>query len=132
LTPDIACNIPKLHVYIVEGETRPDGSVDVKVKVWFVISSLLPDIFEMFPFLEVFHWGNVRSLTWDDLSSQLRLASLKLFQSSSLTTIILELFHGLPFSRLHLSPVKKLVFDVQLHDRDSERIVLPQLETLQI
>jgi hypothetical protein len=134
-TPELAREIRKLQVEvftttgIIKSESEYLADI-ARVKEWFASSTVLADIFEMLPCLERLDLADV---AWDGLSSQLKSASVKLFQFSGLITIRLDSFHGLPLCSLHLSPVKHLLlYDVQPLGGNSTQIVLPQLETLLI
>jgi hypothetical protein len=130
-TPDIAINIRQLHVRICHrfGE-HMNG-----INEWYASagSTLLAEILEIPPCLERLHWNNAVQLTWDELSSELRSALVKLFQRPSLTTITMMPPDGFPLSALHLSPVKRLdLYCVSLDKRDQGQVMLPHLETLKI
>jgi DNA replication protein DnaD len=84
----------------------------------------------MMPGLTALFWGKWSHL-WQELSSELRTALVKLFRSS-LTTITIQALDNFPLSILHaVSPLKRLKISyTDLLKNDSRLVILPHLETL--
>jgi hypothetical protein len=134
-TPNIAHNVRTLGLRFRQnmGNVGGEGKV-VRVKEWFMSSTLLAEVLEMLPCIQKFSWQSFLNLRWDELPSELRSALVKLFQRPSLTAIKLSQFNGFPLSALHIvSPVKRLQFwNVLLHNSDQGQVILPHLESLTI
>jgi hypothetical protein len=132
-SPDIVSNIHKLEVGLshYQGNTDENGSL-VGVKDWFRSSTLLANVLEILPCVQTLVWRS--SFNWDEVSSELQSALVKLFQSPSITTIDISYVIGLPLSAFHIvSPVKKLeLYSTQLRGGDRIQINLSHLEVLMI
>jgi hypothetical protein len=81
-TPDIAWNILNLNVWVLGYPSRAvnDEGKEISPQKWFASSPLLIDIFGVMYCLEILIPNNLMHLTWDELSSDLRSAIVKLFR----------------------------------------------------
>jgi hypothetical protein len=130
-TPDIGRNVREFMLCLSDGwEDVVDGEGKEKC---FAISNLLADVFALLPCVNSLIWYSA-VCHWDELSSDLRLALLTLFQRPSLAAITILHVDNLPLSVLHVvSPVKRLMLQfVQLHSSDQTQVILPHLEALTI
>jgi hypothetical protein len=107
---------------------------DLDVRRWFATDALLAKTLERILLygLQAFQWENSLPIYWADLLFKLQASLVKMFRSSSLTTLALSFLVRFSVSLLDTAPaVKNLELShIVLQTWGRGELVLPQLESL--